>query len=348
MISVLTPAGTPGLPPGFTRYFRQSKLYQRLAQPGGGWTTESIAYGQTPAVVSGDVGVVDPLWVPGNYANVFGADAVASYDGDGDTSRQSIIADIYSYRSRAYYGAAPFANNNASPSFSGSFVLVLDEDVPMVSYNLAAYFPDAEGDVIEVTALDGPGGSPVNIATLIPGLSITNGIVSGTPTTRALTNLNIRGSDPYGASANGFVDVVVGLVDVPNVVGLSVDDADSVLTSVYLTSSVVPFDTGGAVLFQSPAAGADVAAFSTVILYTRIAVPDLIGQTQAAAQSALTTLGLTYTIAYRRTANFVEGTIADQDPAADEYLDAGNSVTLYVARPYPISLVKTIRRKTVN
>ncbi|WP_127781583.1 Stk1 family PASTA domain-containing Ser/Thr kinase [Rhodococcus sp. X156] len=103
-------------------------------------------------------------------------------------------------------------------------------------------------------------------------------------------------------NANGTVALVLGsgpqLVPVPQVVGLDVGSAQGNLKQLQFASRVENVDSSapqGKVVAQQPAAGGSVAQGSTVTLSVsrgnRVAMPDLVGITTAAAQASLEAAG---------------------------------------------------------
>jgi len=133
-------------------------------------------------------------------------------------------------------------------------------------------------------------------------------------------------------------------VSAPNVVGLTQAAAQSAITSAGLAvgaistanSSTVP---QGAVISQSPAAGASVAPSSAVALVVSlgpapisISVPSVVGLTQAAAQSAITGAGLAVgAITTANSATVPQGSVISQSPAAGVSVAANSAVAIVVS-----------------
>lgn len=318
-----------------------------LTEPGGGWNVQSIPYGQTPAIVTGDQ-LIGPLYTPDGYPVTIGTDGIVSYAAGGVQTRQILVFDLYDVSTSALRGSAPFAINNIAPAANDPTLYVLAEDVAMTPVDLSTQFSDPEGDAYTISALSGLAGTPVALSTLVPGLTIAGATMSGTPTTAGVTTVYLRATDAYNATSDGYITIVVGLRTVPDVVGLSPEDALTELLAEYLSAIVLPLEPGAIVISQTPAAGLLVAAFSEVTLYTRIPVPDVMGETLADAIIAIEAADLAYEIDYRRTASYDPGLVIDQDPASTEYLDSGDVVTITISRLYPVSLVTTQRRRSVN
>src|SRR5207245_1655135 len=117
---------------------------------------------------------------------------------------------------------------------------------------------------------------------------------------------------------------------VPNVVGQTQAAATSAITGASLTAGTVTQQSSttvasGNVISESPAAGTSVASGSAVNLVvssgapapTQIAVPNVVGQTQAAATSAITSAGLTAgTVTMQSSTTVASGSVISQNPAA--------------------------------
>lgn len=319
-------------------YARTTQQVIVLSQPGGGWDAESVPFGQAPAVVTGDI-LIGPLLSPSAYAVTLNADGIFSVDTAGDTSRQLLNFDIYDTSQAQFYGSATFAINDLPPVFSGSPVYVFPQNSAITPTDLAPLFDDPEDDPISVLTLSAPAGAVVSPSSLVPGLLITTATMTGTLTAKAITTVNIRGVDPYNAGADGVITVIVGTITVPNVALLASADAQTTITAVYLNVSVVedtfesvPF---GQVAQQIPPAGTEVSAFSTVTIVVSIgqstlAVPNLVGLTQAAAVSALLALGLTANIEVGYDIAAI-GTVFSQYPPVGANVDAGALITIVIS-----------------
>ena len=87
---------------------------------------------------------------------------------------------------------------------------------------------------------------------------------------------------------------------------------------------------------QSPKAGEKVAKNSKVTYYLSagvetIAIPNVVGQAEGAAQSTLANSGFTVTVDYRSSADVEEGVVISQSPAAGEKAKSGTSVNIVVS-----------------
>ena len=182
------------------------------------------------------------------------------------------------------------------------------------------------------------------------------GYVTGTITTQnhnVIPAGYVISQTPYPDSAlaaGGAVDLVISagpagttLVAIPNVVGLTQAAAESALTDAGLTSSVSSAYSdavaAGLVISQTPAAATDVATGSVVELLVSagpapatVAVPDVTGLTQTAAQSAITGAGLVVGNITTSSSNTVPaGNVVSQSPSAATSVAVGSAVDLVVS-----------------
>ena len=136
------------------------------------------------------------------------------------------------------------------------------------------------------------------------------------------------------------VDLVVSLgTTVPNVVGLTQAAAQSAITTAGLTVGAVTTAinstvAAGKVISQNPGAGTKVVAGSAVALVVSLGakVPNVVGRTQADAQKALTTAGLTVGIVtMANSATVSAGRVISQNPAAGTTVTPGSAVALVVS-----------------
>jgi beta-lactam-binding protein with PASTA domain len=126
---------------------------------------------------------------------------------------------------------------------------------------------------------------------------------------------------------------------VPNVVGTTQAAAQTALTNAGLTVGTITTAShatvaSGRVISQNPGAGASVAAGSAVALVvsTGPAVPNVVGITQAAAQTAITTAGLRLgTVTSTNSQTVPIGRVISQTPAPGTKVAAGSAVNLVVS-----------------
>jgi serine/threonine-protein kinase len=154
-----------------------------------------------------------------------------------------------------------------------------------------------------------------------------------------------------GTSINIVVSGGQKLVSVPAVTGLTQAAAQSALTAAGLTfkitngaSSVVP---KGSVISQAPSAGEQVPAGTNIGLTVsqgpqNATVPNVVGQTQSQAQSALKAAGLgSKTVSNYDSAT--KGDVYEQTPAAGTLVAPGTVVTIHVSNgPAPAPSTVTV------
>jgi beta-lactam-binding protein with PASTA domain len=213
----------------------------------------------------------------------------------------------------------PLAGTILPPGSAVALVVSLGANVPNVVGSTQA---------AAQTAITSAG---LTIGTVITANSVTvppGNVISQNPT--AGTNV----------SPGSAVDLVVSLgVAVPNVVGSTQAAAQTAITTAGLTvgtvttanSATVPI---GRVISQNPAAGSNVAPGSAVALVVSLGakVPNVVGSTQAAAQTAITTAGLIVgTVTRVNSATVPIGRVISQTPAAGSNVAPGSAVVLVVS-----------------
>ncbi|MGB6486912.1 MAG: PASTA domain-containing protein [Steroidobacteraceae bacterium] len=165
-----------------------------------------------------------------------------------------------------------------------------------------------------------------------PGAPVTVNTDSGTPG-GTLTIIGSPTTVPIGT---------LGTADVPNVVGDTQAVAATAIVGAGLAvgtvtqqaSSTVP---SGDVISESPAAGTSVTTSSSVNLLlssgaSSIAVPNVVGETQAAASTSLAGVGLTVgTVTPTSSTNLAAGDVVSESPAAGSFVVAGAAINLTVA-----------------
>ncbi len=130
------------------------------------------------------------------------------------------------------------------------------------------------------------------------------------------------------------------LTAVPNVVGLTQAAANTAITGAGLivgTLTTTPSGTvpAGSVISESPVAGTLVnpgSAVSLVVSTGRIAVPNVVGLTQAAATTAITNAGLTLgTVTTAASGTVPAGSVISESPVAGTLVNPGSAVNLVVS-----------------
>ena len=127
-------------------------------------------------------------------------------------------------------------------------------------------------------------------------------------------------------------------VEVPDLSGLSRDDAEQAVEDAGLVAAVTTENqtsgTNGEVISQDPAAGEMVDSGSTVNIVVRnlqVAVPRVIDDTEADARTAIEDADLVFAVSATTrstTDQSIDGTVAVQDPADGTQVDVGSTVTV--------------------
>jgi beta-lactam-binding protein with PASTA domain len=149
--------------------------------------------------------------------------------------------------------------------------------------------------------------------------------------------------DSFGQTALGVVTVSrTTTVTVPNVVNQTQAAAQGLITSAGLTNGAVTTANSatvaaGSIISQNPAAGSSVAPGTSVALVRSlgpalVTVPNVVNQTQAAAQSAITAAGLTNGVgSTANSATVAAGSVISQNPLGGASVAPGSAVTLVVS-----------------
>jgi len=135
-------------------------------------------------------------------------------------------------------------------------------------------------------------------------------------------------------------------VTVPDVVGMTQAAASTAITGAGLTVGTVTMASSssvasGSVISENPAAGASVASGSAVALTVssgpaQVAVPNVVGNTQAAATTAINGAGLKVgTVTMTSSNSVTAGNVISEDPAAGTMVASGSSVNLTVSSGPP-------------
>jgi beta-lactam-binding protein with PASTA domain len=178
------------------------------------------------------------------------------------------------------------------------------------------------------------------------------GLTLGTVTTRSNSSVasgSVISENPIAATSvapGSAVNLVVSsgpaLVPVPNVVGLTQATATSAITGAGLTPGTVTQQTSstiaaGLVISESPVAGTSVAPNSAVSLVVSsgpapVTVPNVVGLTQAAATTAITSAGLTVgTVTTQSSATVALGLVVSENPVAGTSVSAKSAVNLVIS-----------------
>jgi serine/threonine-protein kinase len=156
-----------------------------------------------------------------------------------------------------------------------------------------------------------------------------------------------RTSPPGGTLADRnstvtlFVSSGPAQVTVPSVTGQNESSATAELANVGLKADVTEEESDqpvGTVLRQSPSGGSKVDKGATVAIVvakapTRVTVPDVVGQSEGSASSALSAAGLTVVTTSRTvTDQTQDGVVLSQSPGAGAQVKKGSKVTIVVGK----------------
>jgi len=145
-----------------------------------------------------------------------------------------------------------------------------------------------------------------------------------------------------GSAVNLVISTGPPQVPVPNVVGDTEAAATSAITSAGLTlGTVTPQSSGnvpsGDVITETPNAGTEVNSGSAVNLVVssgpaQVAVPGVVGITQAAATTAITSVGLVVGSVTTATSSTIpSGSVISENPVAGTLVNVGSAVNLVVS-----------------
>jgi eukaryotic-like serine/threonine-protein kinase len=187
-------------------------------------------------------------------------------------------------------------------------------------------------------------GLRVNIAR-VPSESPAGTVIAQRPQggARAPKGSTVRLNVATGPQAGGSTQTVptTGEATVPNVVGLSDTDASARLQAAGFRLSSTPVSSTrppGTVLTQSPSAGNVATRGSTVRITVSAGrqvrtVPDVVGETEVAADRILRDAGFTVRVVGRPVTDpGRDGLVVEQDPRAGARVQGTTRVTIYVGR----------------
>ncbi|MHC4479012.1 MAG: PASTA domain-containing protein [Planctomycetota bacterium] len=173
---------------------------------------------------------------------------------------------------------------------------------------------------------------------------------------------DVISQDPAAGTSvrpGSLVNLVVSLgpvptVLVPDVVGMTESNAQSVITDANLVVGAVRYQhsgtvAAGSVIIQDPAAGTSVPVGTLVDLVVslgppRTVVPDVVGMTEANAQSAITDANLAVgAVRHQHSDTVAAGDVITQDPGAGTSVVVGTLVNLVVSLgPVPTAAVPDV------
>lgn len=238
-----------------------NKLYVTLASIGTGSPCAAFNTGYDPDLVAGDILSVDDETDPSAFALTVDTDC--QYEYPGDESRQFAGADIYDVSAVGFHAEdLDVWFNNEAPVGSEDFDLVLPIDEAMDPIDLDTLFTDAEGDTLTYAVTSG---------TLPTGLSLVDGVISGTPTVEDEDGAEVEFTATDIAGDIGTTNITFYPLDdrtVPDGVGDDITTFDAELLAEWLylgnITAECSTETPGIILSQDPAASATAAPESEV------------------------------------------------------------------------------------
>jgi hypothetical protein len=212
-------------------------------------TGYSLGDGASPAVVTGDVWVVDTL-TPAGFPVFVRTNGEFFYVANFSTAKQTINASFYDLSLDTTPADAQFTVNNALPAQTDGFPQSFNVGT-VVDIDMAALYPDPEGDPTTVT----------KVGTDPTWLSVTANHAVGTAANPGAQTLTIAVSDGTG-SATFTHNFTVIQPTAPDVVLLSLASATALLVSqgysVASTSKGASDQPIGTVIAQKPLAGTNI------------------------------------------------------------------------------------------
>jgi serine/threonine-protein kinase len=149
---------------------------------------------------------------------------------------------------------------------------------------------------------------------------------------------------PKGSSVDLVISRGVETVLVPNLISQSVDEATAALAQIglkykvkYEYDDIIP---EGKVIRQNPLPGIEVEAGSLVEITVskgsdKVIMPDVVGETEAAAKSELEGLGLSVEVTTTTAPPADIGKVVDQDPPSGTEITIGSTVKIWIGAAGP-------------
>ncbi|MGH8547581.1 MAG: putative Ig domain-containing protein [Methylococcales bacterium] len=196
-------------------------------------------------------------------------------------------------------------------------------------------------------------------ANLVTG-SVTTAFSGTVPAGQVLSQNPAAGVPvPKGSAVDLVISSGPPLIAAPNVVGLSQNAAQAALLAANLTAGTVSTASSnsvpaGNVISQNPPAGTAVVQGTSVDLVVssgpaRVAIPNVVGLSQGAAQSALLAAQLTVGTITTLSSNSVPaGQVISQNPPAGMLVTAGTAVDLVVSSGSPAANYASILVSPAN
>ena len=216
---------------------------------------------------------------------------------------------------------------------------------------------------VSITVPDVAGMTPKDATTALTAVGLKVGNTDKKADDKIPEGQVISTTPPAGTRVdkNTAIDVLISTgvekVNVPAVIGMTEDDAVRAIQQVGFKITF-PLTRGpndkvpaGQVFAQSPAGDTPAPKGSAVALsistgVQQIAVPDVKGQTQSAATSALKKAGFTVKVSSKPNSAVTKGTVYDQSPASGAPVAKGSEVTIMVSSGPEMVLVPDVKGQT--
>jgi beta-lactam-binding protein with PASTA domain len=227
----------------------------------------------------------------------------------------------------------------------------------VMSESPAAGTSVASGSAVNLVVSSGPGtvavpnvvgttqaaaSTAITVAGLVVGV-VTQQASATAPLGTVISQSPAAGTSvALGSAVNLVVSSGPARIAVPNVVGLTQAAATTAITSTGLVVGTVTMQSSatvaaGLVINESPVAGTSVAKGSAVNLVVSsgpapVAVPNVVGLTQATASTAITSAGLVVgTITVQSSATVAAGIVLTETPSAGTQATKGSAVNLVIS-----------------
>ena len=237
------------------------------------------------------------------------------------------------------------ANGNAGNSSNRTFsVKIGDPPAPNVTSSATPVAIVQTPFIYDITVSKCPTLATYATKNLPKWLTLTSktGRIAGTPPKGTVGPVNFEVSATNAGGTSSVAVVLSISAVVPNVVGLTQAAASTAITNAGLVVGTVTTASSstvaaGAVISQNPSGGASVASGSSVNFVvssgvSAATVPNVVGQTQAAASTAITGAGLSVgTVTTASSTTVAAGKVISQNPSGGASVAQGSAVNFVVS-----------------
>ncbi len=316
---------------------------------GAGLVAGTVTKQSSSTVASGSVISESP--VAGTSVSAGSAVNLVVSSGPASIAVPNVVGDTQAAATTAITGAGLVAGTvtkqSSSTVASGSVI----SESPVAGTSVSA------GSAVNLVVSSGPasiavpnvvGDTQAAATTAITGAGLVAGTVTKQSSSTVASGSVISESPVAGTSvsAGSAVNLVVSsgpaTISVPNVVGDTQAAATTAITGAGLVAGTVTKQSSstvasGSVISESPVAGTSVSAGSAVNLVVSsgpapISVPNVVGDTQAAATTAITGAGLVAgTVTTQSSSTVASGSVISESPVAGTSVSTGSAVNLVVS-----------------